>query len=252
MTRIPDRPGSRSTAQPVAPLPRRAFLTALGAGAALSTVSRPASAAPAASTAASYTLLSRADWGADETLRFAAGTERWPSEYYPVQTLTVHHTADGSTDPDPAAVVRAIYRTNAAAYGDMGYNYLIDAGGLVYEGRWSGTDGTPAHDASGRMVTGAHVQGFNSGNIGIALLGTLTTTPASTAARTALDRLLADLAGRHSLAPLGKVVYVNPVSGVSRPAPVIGGHRHWAATDCPGTLYTAMPSIRDEVAALLA
>ena len=236
------------TSRSVSPLPRRAFLTALGAGAALSALPSPASAA-----AASYTLLSRADWGADETLRFGTdGAELWPSEYHPVQTLTVHHTDDGSTDPDPAAVVRAIYRTDAAEYGDMGYNYLIDKNGLVYEGRWSGTDGTPAHDASGRMVTGAHVQGYNSGNIGIALLGTLTTTPPSSAARTALVQLLADLADRHTLAPLGKVVYVNPVSGVSRPAPVIGGHRHWADTDCPGTLYTAMPSIRDEVAALLA
>lgn len=236
----------------VFPLPRRAFLTALGAGAALSALPHPASAASVSASAAGYTLLSRADWGADETLRFAAdGTERWPAAYYPVQTLIVHHTDDGSADPDPAAVVRAIYRTDAAEYGDMGYHYLIDRNGLVYEGRWSGTDGTPAHDASGRMVTGAHVEQYNSGNIGIALLGTLTTTPPSSAARTALVRLLAELAERHSLAPLGKVVYVNPVSGVSRPAPVIGGHRHWAATDCPGTVYTAMPSIRDEVAALI-
>ena len=116
----------------------------------------------------------------------------------------------------------------------------------MYEGRWSGTDGTPAHDASGRMVTGAHVQGYNSGNIGIALLGTLTTTPASAAARTALVRLLADLAGRHALAPLGKVSYVNPVSGVQparaghRRPPALGGHR------LSRHAVTAMPSIRDE------
>ncbi|WP_105975255.1 peptidoglycan recognition protein family protein [Streptomyces geranii] len=233
----------------MAPLPRRTLLTALGAGAA--SLALPV--APASAESAAYTLLSRADWGADESLRFAAdGTELWPSAYYPVQTLVVHHTADGSSDPDSAAVVRAIYRTAAASYGDMGYNYLIDKDGLVYEGRWSGTDGTPAHDASGLMVTGAHVAGYNSGNLGIALLGTLTTTPPTSAARTALVQLLADLASRHTLAPLGKVVYVNPVSGVSRPAPVIGGHRHWASTECPGTVYTAMPSIRDEVAALLA
>ncbi len=234
----------------LSPLPRRTFLTALGAAAALGAVSRPASAATAA--AAAYTLRSRADWGADESLRFTGGTESWPTEYYPVQTLTVHHTADGLADPDPAARIRAIYRNAAREWGDIGYNYLIDPDGLVYEGRWSGTDATPGHDAAGRVVTGAHVQGYNSGNVGIALLGTLTTTPASTAARRTLVQLLADLADRHTLAPLGKVVYVNPVSGVSRPAPVIGGHRHWAATECPGTVYTAMPSIRDEVAALLA
>lgn len=237
------------------PLPRRTFLTVLGATAATVVIAGPSPAA--AATAAAYTLLSRSQWGADERLRFAAdGTELWPPAYYPVQTLTVHHTADGSTDPDPAARVRAIYRNNAVnqadPYGDMGYNYLIDENGRVYEGRWSGTDGTPAHDSAGRLVTGAHVAGYNSGNVGIALLGTLTDRPASAAARATLTQLLADLATRHSIDPLGKVVYRNPVTGVSRAAPAIGGHRHWASTGCPGTLYTAMPAIREEVAALMA
>jgi len=242
--------GSRSPARTASPVSRRVFLGALGVAAALSVVPRP----PAAAASAAYTLRSRAAWGADESLRYAAdGTEIWPPEYYPVQTLTVHHTDDGSTDPDPAAVVRAIYRNDTVGkgYGDIGYNFLIDRNGLVYEGRWSGTDGTPAHDASGRLVTGAHVQGYNSGNLGIALLGTLTTTPPTTAARTALIQLLAELAERHGIAPLGKVSYVNPVSGVSRVAPAIGGHLHWAATDCPGTVFADMPAIRTEVAALI-
>ncbi|MGJ5833186.1 peptidoglycan recognition protein family protein [Streptomyces ossamyceticus] len=254
-----DSTGSRSGRQgafpafPASPLPRRVLLTALGAAASAVVIGpSPAAAAPAAP----YTLLTRRDWGADETLRFAAdGRELWPPEYHPVQTLTVHHTADGSTDPDPAARVRAIYREEAVGaddYGDIGYNYLIDENGRVYEGRWSGTDGTPAHDAGGRLVTGAHVQGYNSGNVGIALLGTLTDRPASAAARATLVRLLAELAERHRIDPLGKVAYRNPVSGVSRVAPAIGGHRHWANTDCPGSLYTAMPSLREEVAALMA
>ncbi|GHE64631.1 hypothetical protein GCM10017771_88160 [Streptomyces capitiformicae] len=239
------------------PLPRRTFLTALGAAASVAVAGPSPAAAATTAAAAAYTLLSRSQWGADESLRFAAdGTERWPPAYSPVQTLTVHHTDDGSTDPDPAARVRAIYRNNAVnqkdPYGDMGYNYLIDENGRVYEGRWSGTDGTPAHDAAGRLVTGAHVQGYNSGNVGIALLGTLTNTPPSAAARATLVRLLADLATRHLIDPRGKVVYRNPVSGVSRAAPAIGGHRHWASTDCPGTLYTAMPALREEVAALMA
>ncbi|WP_329297349.1 peptidoglycan recognition protein family protein [Streptomyces sp. NBC_00659] len=232
------------------PIPRRVILGVLGA-AALSVVPRPPSAAASAS--AAYTLLSRAAWGADETLRYTDGTELWPPEYYPVQTLTVHHTDDGSSDPDPAAVVRAIYRNDTVGkgYGDIGYHFLIDRNGLVYEGRWSGTDGTAAHDSAGRLVTGAHVQGYNTGNIGIALLGTLTTTPPSTAARTALVQLLADLAARHALAPTGKVLYLNPVSGVSRAAPVIGGHRNWADTDCPGTVFTDLPALRREVAAIV-
>ncbi|MGA6227926.1 N-acetylmuramoyl-L-alanine amidase [Streptomyces umbrinus] len=243
--------GSRSSARTATPVSRRVFLGGLGVAAALSVVPRPPAAAAAS---AAYTLRSRADWGADESLRYAAdGTEIWPPEYYPVQTLTVHHTADGSTNPDPAAVVRAIYRNDTVGkgYGDIGYNFLIDRNGLVYEGRWSGTDGTPAHDASGRLVTGAHVQGYNSGNLGIAFLGTLTTTPPTTAARTALIQLLAELAERHAIAPLGKVSYVNPVSGAARVVPAICGHQHWAATDCPGTVLADMPAIRAEVAALI-
>ncbi|MGW4205675.1 N-acetylmuramoyl-L-alanine amidase [Streptomyces sp. NPDC004726] len=247
----PNSAGSRRPAHPVPLVPRRVFLGALGAAGALSVVPRLPAAAAAS---AAYTVLSRTDWGADETLRYTAGgTEIWPPEYYPVQTLTVHHTADGSTDPDPAAVVRAIYRNDTVGkgYGDIGYNFLIDRNGRVYEGRWSGTDGTAAHDATGRMVTGAHVQGYNSGNLGIALLGTFTTTPPTTAARTALVRLLTDLAGRHALVPTGKVRYRNPVSGVTRAAPVISGHLHWAATDCPGTVRSQLPAIRAEVAALI-
>ncbi|MGW0819844.1 peptidoglycan recognition protein family protein [Streptomyces sp. NPDC002845] len=212
--------------------------------------------AAAASPSAAYVLLSRRDWGADESLRFAAdGTELWPPEYYPVQTLSVHHTADGSSDPDPAAVVRAIYRNQAVGrgWGDIGYQYLIDADGRVYEGRWSGTDGIPGHDAGGRrMVNGAHIGGYNAGNLGIALLGTLTDTPASSAARASLVQLLAELAERHSIDPLGAVAYRNPVSGATRTVPAISGHRDWAATVCPGTVHGDLPSIRAAVADLVA
>ncbi|WP_328498565.1 peptidoglycan recognition protein family protein [Streptomyces sp. NBC_00414] len=248
----PNSARSPSPARTELPVSRRVFLGALGVAATLGAVPPMSSSAAAAS--AAYTLLSRGDWGADETLRYTAdGTETWPPEYYPVQTLTVHHTDDGSTDPDPAAVVRAIYRNDTVGkgYGDIGYHFLIDRNGLVYEGRWSGTDGTAAHDPEGRLVTGAHVLGHNTGNVGIALLGTFTNTPPSAATRTALVQLLAGLAERHAIAPLGKVLYRNPVSGVSRAAPAIGGHSHWAATDCPGTVLADMPAIRAEVAALI-
>lgn len=141
--------GPRGTGHAASPVPRRVFLGALGAAAASSEVPRPNSAAASAA----YTLLSRDAWGADETLRGSGGTEIWPPEYYPVQTLIAHRTDDGSSDPDPAAVIRAIYRNDAVGKG-YGYNFLIDRNGLVYEGRWSGTDGTAAHDSGGPFVPG--------------------------------------------------------------------------------------------------
>ncbi|MDX3589365.1 peptidoglycan recognition protein family protein [Streptomyces europaeiscabiei] len=245
---LPGRQDLRGTRRPASPspLPRRTFLGALGAAAVLGTTALPAS-------AATYPLLTRAQWGADEALRHTAtGTERWPPAYYPVQTLTVHHTADGGDSLEAAARVRAIYRADAAEYGDLGYHYLIDAAGQVYEGRWSGTDGTPAHDAAGRLVTAAHIGEYNSGNVGIALLGTFTAQSATPEARVSLARLLAELAGRHGVDPLADVVYRNPVSNVVRTVPAIGGHRDWASTECPGALYTDLPYIRREVAELLA
>lgn len=211
--------------------------------------------------------LSRAEWGADERLRFdSAGQELWPAEFSPAQTMSVHHTATANDDPDPAATVRAIYRYHAVdrGWGDIGYHYLIDPQGRVYEGRWSGAASAPcgstsggndfAHDAAGRLVTGAHSGGYNSGNMGASLLGTFTNTTGgaepSSAAVDGLETLLAEFAARHGLDPRAVVEYVNPVNGSRKTVNMISGHRDWLATECPGErLYDDLPAIRDAVAA---
>lgn len=210
---------------------------------------------PGDAAGAAVSVIRRLEWGADESLRFdASGNEIWPPDYYPAQKLTVHHTATLNGDPNPAATVRAIYRYHAVdrGFGDIGYQYLIDEAGRVYEGRWSGTDPDPGHDAAGRAVTAAHVGGYNSGNVGAALLGTLTTQEPSVAARSALESLLADLASRHGLDPMGSSTYTNPVNGAKWSGPNIPGHRDWEATECPGgALYVILPAIRSNVAALM-
>lgn len=204
---------------------------------------------------AATSVISRAGWGADESLRFdAAGQEKWPPAYYPAQKLTAHHTATTNADPDPAATVRAIYRYHAVdrGWGDIGYQYLVDESGRVYEGRWSGSDGDPAHDATGKVVTAAHVAGYNSGNVGVALLGTLTSQAPTPAAQHSLEQLLADLATRHTIDPQGSGSYVNPVNGATLTVANISGHRDWEATECPGgTFYAGLPAIRSNVAALM-
>lgn len=207
-------------------------------------------------TMASSGVITRAEWGADESLRFdAQGNEVWPPAYYPAQVLTVHHTATRNGDTDPAATVRAIYRYHAIdqGWGDIGYHFLIDEQGRVYEGRYSGDDGDPAHEAAtGKMVTAAHVGGWNSGNLGVALLGNLRTRQPTTAARTSLERVLADLAGRHGLDPLARTDYVNPITAATKNVAVISGHRDWESTECPGTaFYKELPSVRTNVANLL-
>jgi N-acetylmuramoyl-L-alanine amidase len=219
----------------------------------------PRATAIAAATVSQPQVIPRVDWGADESLRYdSAGNEIWPPAYYPVQKLIVHHTDTQNDDPNPAATVRSIYYYHAVTqgWGDIGYNFLIDEQGRIYEGRHtidypSGSSPT-GQDASGRGVTGAHAQGFNSGTVGIALLGTLTNQDATPAARQALEQLLAWEAGDHGIDPQGSSLYTNPVNGTQKTFANIAGHRDVNATECPGgVFYATLPAIRSDVANLL-
>lgn len=210
--------------------------------------------------ARTFRYVDRAGWGADESLRFAPdGTEIFPQAYFAVQTLTVHHTVTANVDPDPAATVRAIYffHTLTQDFGDLGYHLLIDQNGAVHEGRYSGPDSTPVFQ--GRigdgplMCNAAHVGGFNAGNVGVALLGDLTGTQPTAAARKTLVQLLAVLARITDVDPLGQVDYVNPISGATRTVPAIAAHRNWSSTACPGdAFHPELPAVRTDVARLMA
>jgi N-acetylmuramoyl-L-alanine amidase len=205
-------------------------------------------------------VISRAGWGADESLRFDSnGNEKWPPAFYPIQKLIVHHTAGVNDDPDPPATIRSIYYYHAITqgYGDIGYNFLIDEAGRVYEGRYSrpyaATELPTGEDSNGNGVTAAHAQGYNSGTVGIALLGTLTSQDATPAARSALEEVLAWKGERHGIDPQGSSLYTNPVNGTQKTFPNIAGHRDVAATECPGSVfYSTLPTIRQGVAARIA
>jgi uncharacterized protein with LGFP repeats len=251
------------------PLPRLSVLSltdrleAAGTdGKGLATASPRGAAASATTTSAVQqpAVVPRSGWGADESLRFdSAGNELWPPQFYPVQKLIVHHTATQNNDPDPAATIRSIYYYHAVTqgWGDIGYNFLIDQAGNVYEGRYSRSyapgEAPTGQDLNGNGVTGAHAQGYNSGTVGIALLGTLTNQDATPAARDALERLLAWEADEHGINPQGSALYTNPVNGTQATFPNIAGHRDVGATECPGgSFYATMPTIRSEVAARIA
>lgn len=204
-------------------------------------------------------VVSRQQWGADESYRVNAdGSEKWAPAFYPTQKLIVHHTATQNNDPDPAATVRAIYRYHAIdkGWGDIGYNFLVDANGVIYKGRYSGPAGTLYSDTAtgenpdGRGVTAAHVSGYNSGTMGIAVLGAYTSTAISAAARSAVVDHLAWESERHGLDPQTSSTYTNPVNGTTKDVANISGHRDWVATECPGDLfYGDLAAIRKDVAA---
>lgn len=202
-------------------------------------------------------VISRSAWGADESLRFdAAGDEQWTREYHPVQKLVVHHTAGRNGDPDPAATVRAIYYYHAVTrrWADIGYNYLIDEAGRVYEGRyardfWNGA--TPSSDnEAGLGIAAGHTKYYNQGTLAVALLGNFDLQAPTAAAHASLVRMLAWASAKYHIDPTASGLYVNPVSGVTGTQPNIAGHRDYAATSCPGGfLYAQLPSLRNEVAA---
>ena len=217
--------------------------------------SRPADAAQAVSSCKS-----RADWGADESIRTSTRS------YAPIQLITVHHTATQNDDPDPDARVRAIYEYHVRnnRWDDLGYQALISEAGTVYEGRWSGSDspscvtgggtgwdfGHHTADAKSPIVTGAHTGGYNTGNFGVALLGTLTDVAPKAAARSALVDYLAELSKRHGIDPQAIVHYDNGTN--AKDAYTISGHRDFTATECPGgVLYADLPALRTDVKAAL-
>src|SRR5262249_5646975 len=133
------------------------------------------------SVAGSPAIVPRADWQADEKI------VRAHPLYEPVLKLAVvHHTA-GTNDYTPeesAAIVRGIevYHVKGNGWNDIGYNFLVDRYGTVYEGRGGGIT---------RNVIGAHALGFNNGTVGVSLIGNFQSTAPPPAMQSALVRLLA-------------------------------------------------------------
>ncbi|MFH1030203.1 MAG: N-acetylmuramoyl-L-alanine amidase [bacterium] len=114
-------------------------------------------------------IIPRAGWGADEVLRFKNNEPVWTEEYADIKKIIIHHTAGSTGADNPMNTINAVYKWHARnmKWGDVGYNYLIDPSGAIYEGRYGGDGviGAHAYDDSREI-------GWNSGTIGISILGT--------------------------------------------------------------------------------
>jgi hypothetical protein len=163
----------------------------------------------------------------------------------------VHHT-DGSNDyapSDSAAIVLAICRFHRDGNGwnDIGYNFLVDKYGQIFEGRAGGID---------RPVVGAQAQGYNDQSTGISSLGTFNTVGQTDAGLKALGQLIGWRLGIAGVPVTGKVTVTSRGGGDNRypsgtPVPMdrISGHRDGDSTDCPGdALYAQLPDIRARAA----
>ncbi|MBD3329916.1 hypothetical protein GF354_00120 [Candidatus Peregrinibacteria bacterium] len=212
-------------------------------------------------------IVSRLNWGANESLRYYTGDSNtepqlislpdnfyeeykeeltlskvvkedskgnkytWPLQYpTKVRKIIIHHTATTKNLNDPEQALRDIYyyHTVSKGWGDIGYNYLIDKNGKIYEGRYGGEG-----------VIGAHSGPGNNGSIGIAVLGDFENNTVPDKMFGSLTDLVAEKAKLHGLNPNGSSLFRG------KQMPNIFGHKDIMNTSCPGAnLYSKLSALR--------
>src|SRR5918997_883789 len=196
-------------------------------------------------TGPSVRVISRTEWGGDSV------PPRGNPEFGSVQVAFVHHTvtANDHAPEDSAAIVLGIarYHRNSNGWNDIGYNFLVDKYGQVFEGRAGGIESP---------VIGAQAQGYNSVSTGIACLGTFEEVAQSEPGMAPLARLIGWKLTLHG-APVQGAVTVTSAGGESNRygagTPVtlqrVCGHRDGDATSCPGAvLYGQLADLRARAA----
>ncbi|MFF9345302.1 MULTISPECIES: peptidoglycan recognition protein [unclassified Streptomyces] len=185
-------------------------------------------------------IVTRKGWGADERIR-----EKGFVYTKTIKAAFVHHSATGNnyTCGQVPSVLRGIYRYHVKSSGwrDFGYNFAVDKCGNIYEGRAGGV---------AKPVLGAHTLGFNTNSMGIAVLGTFSSSTPPAAAVTAVARLTAWKLGLHGIDPKGTQTLVSGGGNLYKKGRkvrfhTIAGHRDGFATECPGKrLYGKLGTAR--------
>jgi N-acetylmuramoyl-L-alanine amidase len=191
-------------------------------------------------------IITRRAWGANEGIRRGN-----PQFARTLSAAIVHHTAGAapSSPAQSAAIVRGVYTYHVRSNGwnDVGYNFLVDRFGQVFEGRYGGIE---------RNVVGAHAQGFNTGSVGIALLGSFGGVAPTTAAKNALSQLISWRMDVAHVDPASMASFVSGGNPKYRPGTplwlrAVSGHRDTGFTSCPGgRLYGQLGAIARSAAAL--
>ena len=178
----------------------------------------------------------RSNWGAAWNL--SGDIYIPPAVYTKVSHLIVHHSAGTNTSNNWRGVVAAIfdYHVNTNGWSDVGYNWLIDPNGVLYEGRGGGNN-----------VRGAHMCGYNNNTMGVCLLGNFVSADPSPQAMGTLKQLLAWKCCDTDINPLGNEPILSHTGAMKN----ISGHLDGCApgyTECPGgRLYPLLGALRTSV-----
>ncbi len=200
--------------------------------------------APRPSTVVKPPVITQAEWGASTDYD---GTPEYGTE---IKAAVIHHTGVDSDNAVSCAESRARLRTIqqehfSRGYFDIGYNFVVDRCGQIFEGRSGGMD---------LPVIGAHDAGFNTGTVGISYIGNFEKAKPSRAGLDAIARVVAWKFGMYGIDPTGKVTMTSGVpqgysgnkipEGTSVTLPRVFGHRDTNATACPGAnLYPQLGRI---------
>ncbi len=194
-------------------------------------------------------VISRKQWGADESLRTRNCVA--PDYTKNVQSVFVHHTAGTNvySQAESASIVRGVYyyHTQVQKWCDVGYNALVDKYGQIFEGRYGGLD---------RNVVGAHSAGFNAGSWGVSVLGNYETARPTPAISSALAAIIGwkmsvekiDPRGRTTMTSAGNYGQSRYAAGARVSMNTLSGHRDAGFTSCPGAyLYSTLPALAKQI-----
>ena len=200
--------------------------------------------APATAQTTPPAIQPRAAWGAD------ACPPRSEPDYGEVRAAFVHHTVSANeyTAEEAPAIVLSIcrYHRNSQGWNDIGYNFVVDKFGTIWEGRAGGID---------QAVIGAQAQGYNAQSTGISVVGTHSSLPASEPALDAIGNLIRWKLPLHGQPTTGTTPVVSAGGSANRyprgreiEIERVSGHRDTGTTECPGNaLYAQLPDIRARV-----
>ncbi|MEV4901252.1 S-layer homology domain-containing protein [Citricoccus sp. NPDC055426] len=195
-------------------------------------------------------IITRAQWGANESV-----VNDWGTPSKDLKAMYVHHTAGSNnyTAAGAYAQIRGIFTYHAVnlAWGDIGYQFLVDKYGKIYQGRRGSIDAP---------VVGAQAGGFNTDTIGVSAMGNYDVTSAPAAMVRAIERVLAWQAHRYDVDPTANTRLTQSGKGTARwtsgttvTVPTILGHKVTNSTACPGRYLDAqLPIIRQNVDRMVA
>ncbi len=181
-------------------------------------------------------IISRAEWGCPE----ATSSPSWTPEYWALQRVMVHHTVTAGNPPNGAAAVRSIWQSHAVnqGWGDIGYNYLVDVSGNIFQGRYFDAAFANTNNV---VVEGGHTLGFNRYSAGIATIGNFDVSQPYGQLNESVSNIAGYLMSKANLAP-----WRTYVDSSGRTQYMLSGHRDYTSTACPGQYeYAQLGNVRN-------